>query len=113
MNGKNHERLNIILLFPAVFFLGYRHFNIIFSLLFIFKWLWNTYYSTLDNDTDSRSTRRLGFLGVIINKIFGHRGTLHSVWYWSIVFGIEYYFIGAWTLGGVVPVASHLIADKF
>jgi len=113
MNGKNHERLNILLLFPAIFFLGYHHLDIIFTLLFILKWFWNTYYVTPDIDTNSRPRKRLGVLGWIIDMIFGHRKTLHSPLFWAVLFAVEYYFIGAWTLGGVVPVASHLIADKF
>ncbi len=65
MNGKQHETLNLIALFPTLFLLGYYHAALTFSILFVFKWIWNTYY-----------------------------------------------FLGAWLLGGVFPVASHLVTDK-
>lgn len=86
--------------------------NIIFSLLFISKWLWNTFLITPDIDTKSRPRKRLGFIGWIIDKMFHHRGWLHSPVFWVMLFAVEYYFIGAWMLGGVIPVISHLITDK-
>jgi len=112
MNGKNHERLNKYALIPTIFLLGYYHSEIIFTLLFISKWLWNTYYFTPDLDTKSRPRKRLGPFGWIIDKAFHHRGWLHNFSFWVVLFAVEYYFIGAWTLGGVFPVASHLITDK-
>jgi len=113
MNGKNHEAINKYALFPAIFFLGYHHVDILFALLFIAKWIWNSYYFTPDSDTHSRATKRLGIFGWIIDKIFGHRKTLHNPFFWIILFGVEYYFFGSWVLGGVVPVASHLVTDSF
>lgn len=32
--------------------------------------------------------------------------------FWGLLFGIEYCFLGWWTLGGVFPIFSHLILDK-
>ncbi|KKG35361.1 hypothetical protein DU52_15590 [Methanosarcina mazei] len=112
MNGKQHETLNLIALFPTLFLLGYYHAALTFSILFVLKWIWNTYYVTPDVDTHSRATKRLGLIGLIINKLFGHRKTLHNPFFWIVLFGIEYYFLGAWVLGGVFPVASHLVTDK-
>lgn len=112
MNGKNHEALNFYALFPTLFILGYYHASIIFTGLFIGKWVWNTYYFTPDSDTHSRATKRLGIFGWIIDKIFGHRKTLHNPLFWVVLFGVEYYFFGLWVLGGAFPVASHLLTDK-
>lgn len=112
MIGKRHETLNRIALLPTLFLLGYFHTSIIFTLLFVLKWIWNTYYFTPDNDTNSRPTKRLGVIGWIINKIFGHRKTLHNPLFWIVLFGVEYFTLGSWVLGGVVPVASHLVTDK-
>lgn len=95
-----------------VFLLGFYHMEIQFSLLFFLKWIWNTRYFTPDNDTHSKPTKRLGPIGWIIDKLFHHRGWLHSPIFWAVLFALEYHFIGAWTLGGLVPVASHLITDK-
>ena len=61
---------------------------------------------------DMSTMKSLGAIGWIINKIFGHRKTLHNPFFWIVLFGIEYYFLGAWVLGGVFPVASHLVTDK-
>lgn len=113
MNGKQHETINRYALLPAVFLLGNYQIGYILSGLFVAKWLWNTYLFTPDLDTNSRSRKRLGSLGWIIDKIFGHRKTLHNPLFWIVLFGIEYYIFGLWALGGVFPVASHLIVDKF
>ena len=113
MNGKNHESINFYALFPAIFFLGYHRVSLLFSILFVLKWIWNSYYFTPDCDTHSRATKRLGIFGWIIDKIFGHRKTLHKPLFWACLFGVEYYFLGGWVLGGAFPVASHLLADKF
>jgi len=113
MNGKNHERLNLILLIPTITALGYYYLKSFAPGLFIIWWFVHTFYATPDLDTKSRPRKRLGLLGWIIDMIFGHRKTLHSPIFWGVIFAVEFYFVGAWTLGGVVPVASHLIADKF
>ena len=115
-SGKTHETINILLLIPAIAYLGHLFWgNLIGMLLsgaFVLKWLWNTFYFTPDLDTKSRSRKRLWFFGWIIDKCFRHRGISHSVIAWSILFGVEYMFLGWASLGGVVPVYSHIILDK-
>lgn len=115
-SGKTHEKVNSLFLIPTILILGhYVSFDtegIILSILFILKWIWNSKYFTPDSDTKSRPRKRLGFLGWIVDKMFGHRKTLHSALFWGVVFVVEYYLFGWWTLGGVFPVYSHLILDK-
>lgn len=115
-SGKTHEWFNRVSLLIAIYLLGhYRaddQLGIIFSILFILKWYWNSYISTPDLDINSRPRKRIGFFGWIIDKLFHHGGLLHNPITWGIIFAVEYYYFGWWTLGGVFPVYSHLILDK-
>ncbi len=112
MNGKNHERLNFLLLLPATFFLGWQHLDIIQSSVFITLWIIGTLFITCDLDTNSRSRKRLFILGWIIDKLFKHRGTLHNPILWALVGLIGYYSFGWASLGLIVPQGSHIITDK-
>jgi len=112
-SGKTHERINLILLIPTITALGYYYLKSFAPGLFVLWWFVHTYYFTPDLDTKSKPRKRLWVLGWIIDMIFGHRKTLHNPLFWGAIFAVEYHFIGAWTLGGIIPIASHLITDKF
>jgi len=117
MNGKNHERLNTLPLPLVALYLGYYHsgtlIECLFAAGFLASWWVHTKYITPDLDTKSRATKRLWVLGWVINKIFKHRGLLHSFFLWAVIFVVEYYCLGWWTAGGVFPIVSHLVTDKF
>ena len=111
MNGKNHELLSITSL---IIFLSLMGLNWLFnssSILFIALWLIGTYYITCDLDTKSRSRKRLGILGWAIDTIFGHRGTLHNVWFWAFIGIIGYLSIGFSWIGLIIPQGLHITSD--
>jgi uncharacterized metal-binding protein len=112
MNGKNHERLNFLLLLPATFFLGWQHLDIIQSSVFITLWIIGTLFITCDLDTNSRSRKRLSTLGWIIDKVFKHRGALHNPLLWVAIGVLLYYTVGWYSLGIIIPQFVHIITDK-
>jgi uncharacterized metal-binding protein len=111
MNGKNHERLSITILLPAIYFLGSAGTPLKLSFLFIILWLIGTFLITPDLDTHSRSRKRLGGLGWIIDKLFRHRGTLHSPVLWGVLGVIGWFGIGWYTSGLVIPQFLHILTD--
>jgi len=110
MKGKNHERAGKILLFFSSLFLAVNHslYDVLIWAAFVFLF---TYYFTPDLDTKSRSRKRLGFVGWIIDKIFNHRGWLHSYLFWAVLFVPLYLVFGWCSLGGLVAVYLHLVCD--
>lgn len=112
MNGKNHERI-LNFLFPFVaFYLGWIHSDLRASLIFWILWKIGTYLITCDNDTHSRSTKRLWIIGWIIDKLFKHRGLLHNPILWAVV-GLVGYFLYGWScLGLVIPQGVHIATDQ-
>ena len=111
MKGKNHERAGKILLFFSSLFLAVNHslYEVLIWAAFVFLF---TYYFTPDLDTKSRSRKRLGFLGWIIDKLFNHRGWLHSYFFWGVLFVPLYLVFGWCSLGGLVAVYLHLVCDS-
>lgn len=112
MDGKNHERLNFLMLLPATFFLGWQHLDIIQSSVFITLWIIGTLFITCDLDTNSRSRKRLFLIGWIIDKLFKHRGALHSPLFWGFIGLLGYYSFGWASLGLIVPQGAHIVSDK-
>ena len=110
MKGKKHERAGKILLFFSSIFLAVNHslYDVFIWAAFVFLF---TYYFTPDLDTNSRSRKRLGFLGWIIDKLFNHRGWLHSYLFWAVLFIPLYLSFGWCSLGGLVAVYLHLVCD--
>lgn len=135
MRGKNHEDLNMAILKPLFFILiiygllnyglfDFRGLFLLFYLvqciLFYYHGKFHTYYVTPDNDTHSRSTKRLGLLGKIIDFAFPHHGLLHSPILWTglyvwIYLRIEsmYGFQACFLCGGLLAIYLHLISDLF
>ena len=112
MKGKHHEQLLDEILPFIAFYLGYYHTDYKAGLIFYVLWKIGTYLINCDLDTKSRSRKRLFIIGWIIDKCFKHRGTLHSVVFWSVLGGIGYYFYG-WPVSGlIVPQYVHIATDK-
>jgi uncharacterized metal-binding protein len=112
MEGKNHETLLELILPFICLFLGYIQADVILSIAFIILWKIGTYYITCDWDTKSRSTKRAGFIGWIFNRLFKHRGTLHSPVFWGVL-GIAGYILAGWASTGlIIPQFVHIVADK-
>jgi uncharacterized metal-binding protein len=66
---------------------------------------------TCDLDTDSNSTKILGKIGWIINKLFKHQGILHSPYLWAVVGILGYLCIGWEWFGLIIPQYIHLVMD--
>jgi uncharacterized metal-binding protein len=112
MNGKNHERI-LNFTFPFIaFYLGYIHSDLKAALIFWALWKVGTYLITCDLDTKSRSRKRLGILGWVIDKMFRHRGLLHSPTLWAVVGVFGYIGIGWPFLGIIIPQGVHIATDK-
>ena len=112
-SGKTHEFVLITLILPVIsFYLGWIHADKLLSLYFYILYLIGTYVITCDNDTKSRSTKRLWIIGWCINLCFKHRGFLHSPWLWIPAGIAGYYFVGWWSLGVVIPNGIHIVMDK-
>lgn len=118
MDGKNHE-LVLRWMFPFIaFYLGYIHSDFKLSFLFWILWIIGTYYITCDDDTKSRSSKRLGIIGKITNKLFKHHGLLHNPLFWAAVgvFGyikLDGYLHSGWPFFGlIIPQGVHMLTDK-
>ncbi|HAL86878.1 MAG TPA: hypothetical protein DCM31_08450 [Deferribacteraceae bacterium] len=111
MNGKNHERLSLTILLPTVYILGSSGAPLKLSFLFVILWLIGTFLITPDLDTYSRSRKRLGVIGWIMDMLFRHRGTLHSPVLWGVLGVIGYFGIGWYTSGLVIPQFLHIVTD--
>lgn len=111
MNGKNHEWI-LNFLFPSIaFYLGYIHSDLKAAMVFWLLWKVGTYLITCDLDTKSRSRKRLGILGWVIDKMFRHRGLLHSPALWATVGVFGYISIGWPSLGLIIPQGIHIATD--
>ena len=111
-SGGTHEYLNLRILFLIAGYLLYYHIQPLIQIgLFVVVFLVFTYFITPDWDTHSRSTRRAGIIGWIVNKCFKHRGLLHSWVLWGLltVFGFNKYGFPA--LGATIAVFLHLLFD--
>lgn len=75
--------------------------------------LLHMYFITPDFNWNSTPNKNLGPFGWVARKlIHSHReGFTHSYIFWGLYFVIAFYFLGYWTLSGVIPVFSHLILD--
>lgn len=111
MKGKNHDRLNYIALLPIIYFLGSHNFDIKSSLLFVVLWFIGTLFITPDLDTNSTPRKRLKGIGYIIDKLFKHRGFLHSPILWGCLGIVGYYYVG-WEFSGlIIPQFLHIVSD--
>ena len=109
-SGEMHERLNLNIL--RVGYLCYYHVHPLTQIIcFVIIFEIFTYWITPDWDTDSRSTHRAGIIGWIVNKLFKHRGLLHSWVFWGILTVIGFYKFGFPALGGPVAGFLHLFFD--
>ena len=111
MKGINHERLSFLLLLPVTYLLGYQRLDQFLSALFVLLWIIGTLYITCDLDTASRSRKRLWVIGWIIDKLFKHRGYLHSPLLWAGIGIVGYYFCSWPFLGLIVPQYLHILSD--
>lgn len=111
MNGEHHETFSIATLILILIYMGFNWMKNPQSQTFILLWLIGTFIITCDLDTNSRSRKRLGPVGWIIDKIFPHRGILHSVKFWVFV-GLVGYAVIEWPISGlIIPQFLHIITD--
>lgn len=130
-SGKTHSKINFLLWIASlIFFLKYQYliapyFKIgiwdtyfvgwyiseVWFCLFSLDMFIHTKYLTPDLDTHSQATKNLGVVGWCIDKMFGHRKTLHKTWFWSIFLIPLCYFIGTFFLGGLIAILGHLVSD--
>jgi len=115
MNGKHHEFVNYLFLILTLALLLtssiITNLNTVHILLFTGLWIIGTRYITPDLDTNSKSRKRLGLIGWIIDKLFHHRGILHNPIFWAIVWIAGVYFTSWWFTGLIVPQFIHIVTD--
>ncbi len=116
MNGDHHELVNYLLLPPVVILIIFispifGHITITQVLMFSILWITGTRYITPDLDTKSKSRKRLGVIGWIIDMMFHHRGMLHNPIFWGIIWILGVYFTGWWFTGLIVPQFIHIVTD--
>ena len=111
MNGKHHEDLLNFLFAIAMGYLIYTKAYWVHIIYFGALWLIGTYLWTPDRDTHSRSTKRAGFSGKLVDKSFKHHGILHSFWLWAILGLAGFYYIGWFILGLIIPQIVHIVSD--
>ena len=115
MNGKHHEFLNYISLIAAISIILTSsiviHLKIQHLVYFSILWIIGTRYITPDLDTNSKSRKRLGFIGWIIDMLFHHRGMLHNPIFWVVIWILGVYLTGWWFTGVIVPQYIHIITD--
>jgi len=113
MNGKQHEAIGLTSLFASSLFLAWnRILEPVDLLYYMIAFYICTKYITPDLDTHSRSTKRLGLIGSIINVIFKHRGVLHNPFMWAVLFGVSIWYSGfLWLVGGLAAVELHILFD--
>lgn len=111
MNGEHHETFSIATLILILLCMGLHWMKAPQSQTFIILWLIGTFLITCDLDTNSKSRKRLGPLGWLIDKLFPHRGLLHSVKTWVFIGLVGYACITWPILGLIIPQFLHIVMD--
>lgn len=112
MKGTHHEAFNTITLTPFSFYLMSIGLPYMEVTLFWLHGMFHTFLVTPDNDIPSRSTKRLGFVGWIIDKMFKHHGLLHKPIFWTLLYMVIYLRYHVWWVsGGLTAIYLHIITD--
>lgn len=116
MKGTHHEAFNVVTLTPLSFCLVSMGLPCVEVTLFWLHGMFHTFLITPDVDTHSRSTKRLGFLGWIIDKMFKHHGLLHNPLFWTLIYTVIYFRFQCeyslwWLSGGLTAIYLHIITD--
>jgi len=110
-SGDTHEFISKVELPFVMIFLYLINASIMTMILCFVLWVVHALYVTPDDDTESKSSHRLGLIGKITVFLFHHRGIWHSWIAWTVLFVIEYHYVGLAVLGGATSVYSHLMMD--
>ena len=111
MNYLWHKRIGFLFLLISDMYLISNNYSLqILAIWSAFFYLF-TVVITPDLDTNSTPRKKLGVIGWIIDKLFKHRGALHSYILWAVLFIPIYYFVGWACLGGLIAVYLHLVVD--
>jgi uncharacterized metal-binding protein len=89
----------------------YQHLAAIWFCFFSLDFYIHTIYLNPDLDTASDATRKLRSLGKIIDMLFKHRGPLHWISIWILIFAPLCWVWGSFFVGGFLAGVCHIVCD--